>query len=191
MYSVRVCCVLLALLLARGAPGQISSLQIRVVEGEGEVHPAGARSIRPLTVEVRDEGGRPVAQAAVSLHVPEDGPGGTFQNGLHTVVATTGADGRASIRGLRVNRVPGRFQIRIFASKEQARAGTVSFQVVGAAARSAGWHGKWAALAALAGGGALAGLLAAGRSSGASEGAPPVQPPALTIGPPVVTVGKP
>src|SRR5262245_13641328 len=111
--------------------GQVAILQITVVEGEGVVHVPGSRSSRPLTVEITEETGKPVADASVSFHIPEDGPGGTFPNGLRTAVATTDARGRATVRGLQTNRNPGRFQIRIFASKEQARAGTVSFQYIG------------------------------------------------------------
>jgi hypothetical protein len=81
-------------------------------------------------VEITEETGKPVAGAAVSFHLPEDGPGGTFVNGLRTEVVITDASGRASLHGLVANRIPGRFQIRILASKEQARAGTVSFQYV-------------------------------------------------------------
>lgn len=194
MYSKRVWRAwVFALLLAGAASGQVATLQIRVVEGEGSVHPPGMRTVRPLTVEVTDEAGKPVPNAAVSFHVPDEGPGGSFLNGLRTTVATTGADGRASVRGLQVNRLPGRFQIRIFASKEQARAGVVSFQAVGSApAAAAPARGKWAVLAALAGGGAVAGWLAAGRSSAAPAAAIPVpSQPTVTVGTPSITVGTP
>jgi hypothetical protein len=166
------------------------------VEGDGAVHAPGARSPRPLTVEVTDETGRPVEGAAVSFRMPEEGPSATFPNGLRTEVQVTGARGRASVRGIECNRVPGRFQIRIVASREQARAGTVSQQYIaepagGAAtatrgARAGGGRRKWIAVAAIAGGGALAGILAAGRSGATSaQAAPP------SIGTPVITVGKP
>src|SRR5687767_1440058 len=103
----------LALTMPRPLAAQIAILQIHVIEGEAAVHIPGSRSSRPLTVEITDETGKPVADAAVSFHVPEEGPGGSFLNGLRTTVATTDARGRASVRGLQVNRNPGRFQIRI------------------------------------------------------------------------------
>ena len=118
------------LLWAVAALAQVAILQIRVVEGEGTVHLPGSRSSRPITVDITDETGKPVAGAAVSFHLPGEGPGGAFVNGLRTEVVITDAEGRASLRGLLANRLPGRFQIRILASKEQARAGTVSFQYV-------------------------------------------------------------
>jgi hypothetical protein len=117
-------------LWAAPALAQVAILQIRVIEGEGAVHPPGSHSTRPITVEITEETGRPVAGAAVSFHLPEDGPGGAFVNGLRTEVVITDANGHASLHGLLANRIPGRFQVRIVASKEQARAGTVSFQYV-------------------------------------------------------------
>ena len=180
------------------ADGQTAILQIRVVEGEGAVHAAGSRNTLPLIVEVTDETGKPVEHAAVSFHLPDDGPGGTFLNGLSTDVAITDAAGRARVRGLRWNRIPGRFQIRIVASFEQVRAGLVSFQYIEGPALSASavpatghGHSKWLVVAALAAGGAAAGILF-GHSSGATAStAAAASVPVLTIGPPTITVVKP
>ena len=164
-----------------------------MIEGEGAVYPPASRSARPLTVEITDETGKPVAAAAVSFHLPEDGPGGTFVNGLRTEVASTDRQGRASLHALQVNRISGRFQIRIVASKEQARAGAVSSQYVAeaksgvASAHAAHGRGKWIASAALAGGGAAAAILATRRSGSAAT----PSAPSLTIGAPSITVGKP
>jgi len=183
------------------ASAQIAILQIRVVEGEGAVHLPGARSGRPLTVEITEETGKPVGGAAVTFHVPENGPGGVFVNGLRTEVVITDSHGRATLHGLMANRIPGRFQVRIVASKEQARAGTVSFQyvaeptggVAAAAASPAARRHWWIVLAAGAGA-AVAGVAAA--RGGGSAGAPPAAPappaqPSLTIGTPAISVGKP
>jgi len=185
------------LVLATGAPAQVAILQIQVVEGDGAVHQPGARSSRPLTVEVTDETGKPVPGAAVSFHLPEDGPGGTFASGLRTDVATTDSRGRATIRTFQANRLPGRFQVRIVVSKEQARAGTVSFQYVaglkaGAPAAAASSHSRrWIAIGAAAGGGALAAILAGHAGSTPAAAAPPPAPPAFGIGSPTITVIKP
>ena len=218
MYWERIWLFLaLALTMPRALAAQIAILQIHVIEGEGAVHVPGSRSARPLTVEITDETGKPVADAAVSFHVPDEGPGGSFLNGLRTTVATTDARGRASVRGLQVNRNPGRFQIRIFASKEQARAGTVSFQYIAGTGSGAaptplpvvrgaipvppaqpatqparrGGGGKWIVLAVLLGGGAAAGVMAAGRSSPMPTSVIVPPPPVLSIGMPSVTIGKP
>ena len=110
---------------------QVAVLQIKVLEGEGAVHPAGARIAHPLTVEVTDETGRPVAGAAVSFQLPPEGPSGLFSNGLRTDLILTAAAGRASIHSVQLNRTGGQFRIRITAVKEQARAGAVSTQFIG------------------------------------------------------------
>ena len=163
------------------------------------MHLPGSHSPRPITVEITDETGKPAAGAAVSFHLPEGGPSGAFVNGLRTEVVIADAQGRASLHGLLVNRVPGRFQIRILASKEQARAGTVSFQYVaesrGKAARvDAGPSSrrKWIVAAAAVAGGAVAAIVA-GRVGAASPAAVPGAPipPALSVGSPSITVGKP
>ena len=183
--------------LACSATAQVAILQIQVVEGDGGVHAPGARGVRPLTVEVTDETGHPVPRAAVSFHLPEDGPGGVFPNGLRTDVVTTDERGRASLRGWQLNRLPGPFQIRITASKEQATAGLVSFQYItgpsgGTAAQTAsagsgGGHprAKWLAIAVLAGGGAAAGMVVTRRGTPA-----PAAASNLNIGSPSITVGK-
>jgi hypothetical protein len=183
--------------------GQTAILQVRVVEGEGAVHPPGSRSSRNLTVEVTDETGRPVQGAAVSFRLPEEGPGGTFANGLQTDLVMTGPDGRASVRGFRLNQTPGPFQIRITVAKDKARAGVVSAQYIAEiksqpparpatspapVAKKKG-HGKWilvGLIAAGAAGGAVAGL----SRNGSSSPPQPAQPP-LTIGSPTITIGKP
>lgn len=200
----------LVLALAGPATAQVAILQIHVVEGEGAVHPPGSRLARPLVVEITDETGKPVEGAAVSFHLPDDGPTGVFVNGLRTDVSTTDAAGRAVLRGVTLNRTAGRFQIRIVASKEQARAGVISFQYIaeprsGAATASAAraplapqstasrsGRTRWLIVAALVGGGAAAGILGAGRSNGSAPAAAAPPPAAtLTIGPPTSTVGKP
>ena len=191
----------LVVALSCSATAQVAILQIQIIDGEGGVHAPGARSARPLTVEVTDETGRPVARAAVSFHLPDEGPGGSFTNGLRTDVATTDERGRASLRGWQLNRMPGRFQIRITASKEQATAGTVSFQYItepagGATAKAIDTahgtshsHAKWLAIVALVGGGAAAGLVVA-RPRGTAPASTP-STPSLSIGAPTITVGKP
>jgi hypothetical protein len=112
------------------AVAQIAILQIKVLEGEGVAHPAGARVSRPLTVQVTDEMGQAVAGATVSFQLPPEGPSGLFSNGLRTDLAITDVSGRASIHSIQLNRNGGQLRIRITAVKEQARAGIVSFQTI-------------------------------------------------------------
>jgi hypothetical protein len=113
---------------------------------------------------------------------------------------------------MRLNRTPGRFAIRIVASKEQALAGgdgVVSFQYIAepkngtapatsSKSRQGFLHGpvKCVVIGALAAGVATAGALVAGKSgSGASPSSPATTPSTptstITIGGPSLTVGKP
>lgn len=110
---------------------QDAPLHISVISGEDAVYSAGAHAAKPLTIEVTDATGRPVAGARVSFQAPLEGPGGVFASGLQTDLATTDSSGRATLRSLQLNRVPGAFHIRITAAKEQARAGTVVKQFIG------------------------------------------------------------
>ena len=191
------------------AAGQVAVLHIQVIEGEGAVHTPGSHSLRPLTVEITSETGQPVEGAAVSFHLPEEGPGGSFGNQLRTDVVITDAKGRASLRGLQLNHAPGPFQIRIVAAKEQARAGAVCSQYVaetksgkvstslstpaapGARSASTGAL-KWIVMAVAAGGAAAAVALLAGRpGAGSTPAASTAVAVSTTIGSPTVTVGKP
>jgi hypothetical protein len=184
----------MVLALAAPAASQVAILQIQVLEGEGAVHLPGSRSPRFLTVQVTDETGKPVPGAAVSFHFPEDGPGGAFTNGLRTDVSTTDARGRASSRAVQFNRTGGRFQVRIFASKEQARAGMASFQYVAETAPAAvkahsRSHAKWIGIVAGVAAGGIAGGVLAGRSNTAAAATPPTG--TVSIGTPAISVGKP
>ncbi|MEO8594403.1 MAG: hypothetical protein ABI759_13885 [Candidatus Solibacter sp.] len=190
----------LALLGAASALAQVAILQIRVVEGEGAVHIPGARGNRPITVEITEETGKPVGGTAVTFHLPEDGPSGAFVNGLRTEVLVSDTHGRATLHGFTANRISGRFQLRILASKEQARAGTVSFQYiaeprsgVAVAAKAPAARKLWVALAVAVAGGAVATLAVAHNGSAAPPAPIPAAPvpPILTIGAPTISVGKP
>ena len=148
---------------------QVAVLQIKVLEGEGAVHPAGARIAHPLTVEVTDETGRPVAGAAVSFQLPPEGPSGLFSNGLRTDLILTDAAGRASIHSVQLNRTGGQFRIRITAVKEQARAGAVSTQFIGENRSGAPANTAKAGPAATDSGSGHAAERAAGRAAGHAE----------------------
>jgi hypothetical protein len=202
--------LLLSLTAAPPAAGQTDALvlQLNIIEGEGAVHVAGSRSRVPLTVQVTDEVGRPVDKAAVSFLLPHDGPSGIFASGLSTEVLTTGRDGKASVRGIRWGNTAGAVRIRITAMKGDARAGRVSAQYL-EALHSATAPGsqpvshsvskpktKWIAIAVLAAGAAVGGIVL-GASSGSSSNNPGVVPAAVTeppnvqVGLPAITIGAP
>jgi hypothetical protein len=191
-----VCCI-----LAWAVPSYASVIvQLKVLEGEGTVYRTGSRATRGLTVLVTDETGKPVANAAVSFRLPEDGPGGVFNSGLRTEVITTGADGRATVWGMQWNKNPGPVEIRITAVKDQARAGLISTQYLSdSVSPKAGGEGvfsasprgraKWILIAAGVGG-AAAGILFA-RGHGASSGTSVVSSTGIMIGSPSINIGHP
>jgi hypothetical protein len=175
------------------AIAQVATLQIKILEGDAAVHAAGSRSARPLAVQVTDDLGRPVAGAAVSFRLPEEGPGGLFGNRLRTEVIVSDANGRASVRNVLLNSTPGAFQIRITAAKEQARAGTLSRQFIegGTAAAKPKHSKRWIVVGLVAAG--LAGGVGAGMAGKSVPARPsPTTPgPPVTVGPPVVSLGRP
>lgn len=211
-----------AFLLSIGLAAQVPSdpgpaiLRIRVVEGEGSIHTSGTRSSQPIVIQLTDETGRPVEGASVSVRLPDEAPTGNFANGMRTDIAVTGPEGRVAIRGIQWSRSAGPVQLRITASKGEARAGILSTQYVTDPAGSQPKRGpdpvtaptrpaarldqpsrsKWILLAVLIGGAAAGGVAAASKGGGTASGAPPAGPPAVTgpaatIGNPTITVGRP
>ena len=180
-------------------------LQVQVVEGDGLAYAPGTRAVKGITVRVTDEVGRPVAAAAVSFRLPDDGPTGVFQNNSKTEIAATSADGRASVWGMRWGKLTGSVSIRITAAKGATRAGTIATQIISLDAtgamtsnnrrayksRGGGGGGKkwlWLGLAAAgaAGGGLVAYEMAKnGSSSSAAATAvnTSISSPQVTIGP--------
>jgi hypothetical protein len=180
-------------------------LQVQVVEGEGLSYPPGSRSVKGITVRVTNEVGRPVAGAAVSFRLPEDGATGTFQNKSKTEIAATSADGRASVWGMQWGKTVGTLTIRITAAKGATRAGTTATQVISLDANGqtisdnrkaykshggGGMSKKWIWIAAGGAGAAGGGLLAYEMLKSKSPSTNTVTNGVL-INPPQVTVGPP
>ena len=195
-------------------------LQIRILEGEGGVHAAGSRSIRPLSVQITDETGKPVAGAAVSFRLPEQGASGIFGNGLRSELVTSTAEGRAVAWGIEWGKIAGPIEMRITAAKGEARAGTVTSlyitegsasQVTRKAQAEAAHQAatatpksrlKWITLTALIAGAAAGGVAAATGASKAptalaatpvqsAPAASPTSQSTFSLGAPTLTVGKP
>jgi hypothetical protein len=172
-------------------------IQLRVTEGDGAVYGIGSRAARGLAVQVNDETGKPVEGAAVSFQLPGDGPGGAFASGGKTEIVTTKSDGVAAIWGMQWNKAPGAFEIRVTASKGEARAGLAVTQYLsdtvkpgGEGTFTASHHSrnKWLLIGAAAGG-AVAGLVLRGSSKSAVAAAQTTLP--LQIGNPSLIVGHP
>jgi len=172
-------------------------LQVRVVEGDGAVYSVGSRATRGITVQVTDEAGKPVEAASVSFRLPDEGPGGAFSTGSKSEIATTRADGRASVWGMQWNRTAGSFEVRVTVVKGPTRAGTVCAQFLSdspaaaASARMGPRRGhKWLWIALAVGGAAAGAVVATGLASKAGSGTS-ATPPGLTIGTPTIILGHP
>jgi hypothetical protein len=177
----------------RAAAGDPASLKIRIVEGDGAAYALGSRSTRGIAVEVTDDFSKPVEDATVTFRLPEDGPSGAFSNKSKTQIATTGRDGRASVWGMQWNRMPGPFEVRITATKGDARAGTVCSQSLTttsepSARRVSGSH-KWLWIALGIAGGAAAAVIVARRLESGSSSSSGTSSVVTYIGTPTIALG--
>jgi hypothetical protein len=100
-----------------------SSLQLRILEGDGLSVKAGAVSYRGFTIQVRDRDGVPVPGAEVMFRLPEQEPTGQFPGGSRTDRQTTDAQGKASTWGIRWGQA-GTCHVSITASLKKLTAGT-------------------------------------------------------------------
>lgn len=173
-------------------------VQLRVLEGEGAIYPIGSRATKGLTVEVTDETGQPVDGATVSFRLPDQGPSGIFNGGIRTQIVTTQAGGKASVWGMQWNKIPGPFEIRVTAVKDQARAGIVTKAILSDASALPGGTGtfrashrgrKWLLIAAVAAGAGAGMAMALGHAASAVPAVAPSVAP--QIGQPTLTVGHP
>lgn len=179
------------------APSAPAVLTIRVVQDSGPVHAMGSRGASILTVEVIDDAGNPVENAAVSFRLPASGPGGVFSNGLTTEVVITGRDGRAALSRVRFNKTAGPFDIRVTAVKGQVRAGTAiprQLSTPGGAktAGQAAYHAprkRFKTILLVAG--VAAGSVAAGLAYSRKTGSAASSGDSLSVGMPTVTIGAP
>jgi len=151
------------------APGRIS---IVIVEGEGAINNVRQRVAREPIVQVEDENRKPVAGAAVTFLLPNQGAGATFANGARSLTITTDQNGQAVARGLRPNNVNGQYDIRVNASSEGRTASTTISQTnsLTAAAAAGGISVKLITILAIAAGAAVAGTVAATRGGGGNGG---------------------
>jgi len=165
-------------------------LGIVVVEGEGAINDLRQPTIHEPVIQVQDDNQKPVAGAAVVFFLPNQGPGGTFFDGTRSLTVTTDAQGRATIRGIRFNRVSGQMQIRVTASSGgQTATATITQTNIGGPAASPGLSTKakvWIIVVIAAGVTAGAILATRGGSKSSSSAAPPI-----TITPGTPTVGAP
>jgi hypothetical protein len=119
-------------LTASSQKSEASNLQLRVIEepkGNAGFVPANA-----LTVQVRDESGNPVQDAAVAFRLPDTSASGTFADGTQSAVAYTDASGTVHLEGIRWIASSGTVPVRITASKGNSHAGLLFEEKLSASA---------------------------------------------------------
>jgi hypothetical protein len=121
-----------AQLPAPAAP--LQDLQLKVVENDSAQVPVHSASAKGVTVQVTDITGAGVPDVAVALRLPDNGPTGTFSDGMHAAVIYTDQSGRAHAGGIHWGDTPGVAALRITAAKGAAHAGILVEQTLTAAA---------------------------------------------------------
>ena len=187
--SLTLCPLLALYTSAPIAFGQdaLPRLNIVIVEGDGAINNIKQRTAREPIVEVQDENHRPVAGAAVLFALPNGGPGATFAGGLQNATFITDQSGRAVARGMKLNRINGKFQIKVTASSRGRIGTTTIIQTnVGAAAATLGATGisLKVLLIIAAAAGAGAGAAYAATHSGSSRPNTGITIGSPTVGPP-------
>lgn len=172
---------------------------MKAVEGDGATYAPGSRATRGVSIVVTDESGRPVSGAIVSFTLPTTGASGEFASGTRTEIVTTRGDGRASVWGMRWNRLTGPVAMRVTAIHGQSRADLVVIQnLAGAPSKSpapssiGGGH-KWLWIG-LGGAAAVAAAVTAGFSSKGSPGSgtgSSASGASVQIGTPTINLGHP
>jgi hypothetical protein len=178
-------------LSAQQQPAAPAKLNIVIVEGEGAVNNVRQRVAREPIVQVEDENRKPVAGAAVTFLLPNQGASASFANGARSLTIVTDNKGQAIARGLRPNGVNGNFQINVNASYGGQTASTtinMTNALAVGAATGAGISAKliWT-LVGVGAAAAAGGAIAATRNGNGNGGTPPQ----VSVGAGAPTVGAP
>jgi hypothetical protein len=102
-----------------------SELHIEVIDPGNGFATADTKTDRGLSARVTDSDGRPVKDAAVTFHLPEDGPSGKFADGSIALVGYTNDLGEVSTSAITWNRAAGTAPIRITAAKGTLHSGVL------------------------------------------------------------------
>ncbi|MEO8128161.1 MAG: hypothetical protein ABJF23_30685 [Bryobacteraceae bacterium] len=174
--------------LAQDQPGP-AKLNIVIVEGEGAINSVRQRVAREPVVQVEDENHKPIAGAAITFLLPNQGAGASFANGARSLTVLTDDKGQAIARGLKPNGVNGQYQVRVNASYRGQTASTTISQTnaITAAAIAGGISAKVLIILAVAGAAVAGGVVAATNGGGGNgNNNPPPTPTVLTPGTPSV-----
>jgi hypothetical protein len=91
---------------------------------------ANADAAEGLVVEVTDDKGSGVPDAAVAFRLPDAGATGTFTDGSHAAVVYTDAAGQAHSPAIRWSATPGAANLRITAAKGALHAGLLLEEII-------------------------------------------------------------
>ena len=168
------------------AQDPVPKLNIVIVEGEGAVNNIRQRVASEPIVQVEDENRKPIGGAIITFSLPNQGAGGVFANGSHSLTVTTDNAGRAVARGIQLNKVNGKYEIRVTASHNGQTASATITQMSQFAAAPA----VSAKTITLVG---IVAAVAAGIAIGVTRGGnTPTSPPAISPVPPtIITPGTP
>ncbi len=193
----RVLAVLLAWLMAAPLPaqtpagtGEPNQINILILEGEGAINNVRQRVAREAMVQVEDENHKPIAGAAVTFFLPGDGASGVFANGARSITILSDEQGKVAVRGMQMNKVAGKVQIRVQANyKGRTSNATISQTnvIVGGAVVGGAVSGKLLAWLLIGAAGAAAGGFAIANSGGGGAKSTPTA--VVSAGTP--TVGHP
>ena len=176
------------------AQDPIPKLNIVIVEGDGIVNNIRQRVASDPIVQVEDENRKPIGGVIVTFLLPNQGAGGVFADGSHSLTITTDNAGRAVARGIKPNNLNGKFEIRVSASHngQTARATiTQTNKMAAAHVVSAKTITLLAIAAGIAAGIAVGVTRSGGGSAPPAVGQPPTPTPPTVITPGNPTVGGP
>ncbi len=182
--------VMVGLTLETSLPAQapVAGLSITILEGDNAIVNTRQRLSREAVVQVEDENRKPVAGAAVTFFAPNNGASAVFSNGSNNITLFTDNQGRAVVRGMKPNNVPGKVEIKVTATKEGFRSASTILTQTNALAAAAGI--STGLLAVIIAAGAAVGIgvaVAGGGGNGGGGGGPAaIRPTVLTPGTPVV-----
>jgi hypothetical protein len=163
-------------------------LNIVIIEGDGAINNIKQRTAREPIVQVEDQNHKPVAGAAVLFELPQNGASASFAQGARTATFVTDQNGRVVAHGLRVNKVQGKFQIKVTASSQGRVATTTISQtnaVVGGAAAAGGLlSAKVLIILTAVGAAAAAGGIYAATHIGGGKSATTITPGSPGVGAP-------
>jgi hypothetical protein len=108
---------------------QEPALHIAVVAGEGARQQISEKVRIEPAVQVQDQSGKSIEGAAVVFTLPSSGPGGTFENGGHSLTVSTDVLGRAVAHGIHLNRLKGPFDIKVTATFQDLTANAAISQI--------------------------------------------------------------